>query len=99
MGGGDLDGFPTLARINTLFASRGAPRPPVVILTGEADPAARDAYLRAGAAAVLLKPCTLESLRQLRALAERGKHGAGGGGGASPTHAGAARAAQEGTKR
>lgn len=69
MGGGDLDGLPTLKRILALYADRGLPVPPVVILSGEADPAVSADMSAAGAAQVVLKPAKAEALRGLRQLA------------------------------
>lgn len=73
MGGGDKDGLPTLRRVNQFFTSRSLSRPPVVMLTGEGNSAAREELLKAGASAVLLKPCSVETLRELRQMAESAK--------------------------
>lgn len=70
MGGGDLDGLPSLERVRDFFASRPELRaPPVVILSGEADPKEHARYAAKGATRVVVKPATQEALRGLRALA------------------------------
>lgn len=83
MGGGDLDGLPALQRICELYAAspQGAgARPPVVILTGEADPAVHQAFTDAGAARVLVKPAKAEHFKELRKLITQHRGAAGGGG-------------------
>lgn len=64
-GGGDLDGLPTLLRIKELYAQAKQLCPPVVFLTGEADPAEHAKYRQGGAVQVLVKPVTLEGLRRI----------------------------------
>lgn len=85
-GGGDRDGLPTLRRLAALFAERGLPLPPVVVLSGEGSPAAAEAFAAAGAARVLRKPATLDALKLLLQLVPGGGGGgaaaAGGSGGA-----------------
>lgn len=66
-GGGDLDGLPTIARIRSLFASLGVQPPTIVVLSGEGDPQAIEAFMRAGATEVLRKPASQETLKALAA--------------------------------
>lgn len=73
MGGGERDGLPTLLRVNDIFSARKLPRPPVAILTGDTDTSVREAFLRAGASIVILKPCSLKTLRHLKAIGERAR--------------------------
>lgn len=70
MGGGAKDGLPSLERARAFFAARPNLRePPIVILSGEADPREQARYVERGAARVVLKPASQEALRGLRALA------------------------------
>lgn len=64
-GGGDSDGLPTLFRIKDLFANANRPCPPVVFLTGEAERREHERYKEAGAIGVVVKPITLEGLREI----------------------------------
>lgn len=70
-----------LTRILALFAARGLPAALVVILSGEADPAAQGLFLDAGAAQVVVKPSRPEALRGLRQLALARRAAAAGAGG------------------
>lgn len=67
-GGGDLDGLPTVLRLVAFFAAAGVPAPPIVVLSGDASAEARESFLAAGAARVLVKPATVEALRTLPQL-------------------------------
>lgn len=66
-GGGDKDGYPTLLRTVKLYFDLGAPRPRIVVLSGESS--SGDAAVRmrdAGADDVLEKPVSLRAMRELR---------------------------------
>lgn len=82
MGGGDKDGLPTLVRMRELFAARGVPAPPIVLLTGDSGAEEHAAIMDAGATRVVVKPATQVALRGLSALAEKfresSQRGAGG---------------------
>lgn len=85
MGGGELDGLPTLLRIRSFFAARAMAyvQPPIVVLSGESDPKEQAKFLDAGATRVLLKPAKPEEIKGLHALASQHRAqasvGAGGG--------------------
>lgn len=71
MGGGERDGLPTIRRIRELYTRLSLPAPPIVILSGETDPAAVEAFKAAGAVQVLRKPVSLITLRELLQLVTR----------------------------
>lgn len=71
MGGGDRDGVPTMRRLAALYAERGLPLPPLVMLSGETDPDTVAEFSVAGATRVLTKPATLQELKTLVGLAHK----------------------------
>lgn len=68
MGGGELDGVRTALRIESHFAALGAEPPPVVMVSGETDPAVHRFFLASGAKRVLVKPATVPDFLRLREL-------------------------------
>lgn len=75
MGGGERDALPTLLRLRSFYAESTLPLPPVVILTGETAPEALEAFAEAGAARVLRKPASIETLRTLVQLVSESARG------------------------
>lgn len=79
MGGGELDGYPTLLRVRRLFGALGRPPPRVAVLSGEVyNEDMRARFLAAGADRVLVKPASLKLMRELRELFAGGREEGGG---------------------